>query len=409
MTQGFWKVDQNKWEFANEGFLRGQKHLLKNICRKKPSHTHNQAQQPQAQNASISACVEVGKFGLDEEIERLKRDKNVLMQELVRLRQQQQVSDNQLQTLGKRLQGMERCQQLMMSFLAKAMQNPGLFAQLVQQNESNRRVDGVSKKRRLPRQSNGSMEDKSASPDGQIIEYQPLDPMATMVAQMLKFDRSRLEPMNNCDDLLVDDFSSPGTLDGGSSGANPGTTLAEVPQNPGVLPSMPVSSSYSTASSSSAASEEIQSVAVAVAADVTMPDAFQDINILSMVPEAVLCEFSEIQGMIPDESMGDIPIENFIAPKHENICLDQITTEVDGSIPVEGTVDALKLSEYIDSLLSSEDIIIASPQSVETTEEVVSSAQGAVNMQQAASGSSCNNNRYMDNLTTQMGLLASDS
>ncbi|KAK4368773.1 hypothetical protein RND71_012565 [Anisodus tanguticus] len=34
-------------------------------------------------SASVGACVEVGKFGLEEEVERLKRDKNVLMQELI--------------------------------------------------------------------------------------------------------------------------------------------------------------------------------------------------------------------------------------------------------------------------------------------------------------------------------------
>ena len=38
-------------------------------------------------------CVQVGRYGgLEEEVEHLKRDKNLLMLELVRLRQQQQVS-----------------------------------------------------------------------------------------------------------------------------------------------------------------------------------------------------------------------------------------------------------------------------------------------------------------------------
>ncbi|RZR95783.1 hypothetical protein BHM03_00024649 [Ensete ventricosum] len=133
--EGFRKVDPDQWEFANEGFLRGQKHLLKNISRRKSTHPHNQQQQPQTQSS-----IEVGKFGLEEEIERLKRDKNVLMQELVRLRQQQQATDQQLNTLGQRLQGMEQRQQQMMSFLAKAMQSPGFLAQLVQQNDSNRRI-----------------------------------------------------------------------------------------------------------------------------------------------------------------------------------------------------------------------------------------------------------------------------
>ena len=45
-----------------------------------------------------------GKFGLEEEIERIKRGKNVLMQELVRLRQQQQqATDQQFKHLGSAL------------------------------------------------------------------------------------------------------------------------------------------------------------------------------------------------------------------------------------------------------------------------------------------------------------------
>lgn len=49
---------------------------------------------------SPPALVEVGQFGLEGEIERLKRDKNVLMLELVRLRQQQQQQSTKLQVSG---------------------------------------------------------------------------------------------------------------------------------------------------------------------------------------------------------------------------------------------------------------------------------------------------------------------
>ncbi|KAL0326652.1 UNVERIFIED_CONTAM: Heat shock factor protein HSF8 [Sesamum angustifolium] len=162
--QGFRKVDPDRWEFANEGFLRGQKHLLKSISRRKPAHGQPQhQQQPNGQSSAVGPCVEVGKFGLEEEVERLKRDKNVLMQELVRLRQQQQSTDGQLQAMVQRLQGMEQRQQQMMSFLAKAVNSPGFLAQFMQQpSDGSRRITEANKKRRLKQ--DGVSDDDSVTP-----------------------------------------------------------------------------------------------------------------------------------------------------------------------------------------------------------------------------------------------------
>lgn len=144
-TYGFRKIDPDRWEFANEGFLSGQKHLLRNIKRRKA------LSQPLTQQQAPDACVEVGRFGLDGEIDRLKRDKQVLMMELVKLRQQQQNARSYIQAMEQRLQAIEQKQQQMMQFLARAMQNPAFLQQLVQQKEKRKELEeAMTKKRRRP-------------------------------------------------------------------------------------------------------------------------------------------------------------------------------------------------------------------------------------------------------------------
>ncbi|XP_074328938.1 heat shock factor protein HSF8 [Apium graveolens] len=221
-TYGFRKVDPDRWEFANEGFLRGQRHLLRTIVRRKP--TQGQSQQPHGQSSSVGACVEVGTFGLEEEVERLKRDKNVLMQELVRLRQQQQTTDHHLQTMVKRLHGMEQRQQQMMSFLAKAVNSPGFLSQFVQQQtESTKRLTEGNKKRRIK------------PDDGQIVKYQPnvIEAAKALLSQIAKSDASpKLETFDHSSDCVIpSDISSPLTAsDHGSSPTHSsGGTLSKYP------------------------------------------------------------------------------------------------------------------------------------------------------------------------------------
>lgn len=139
MLQGFRKIDADKWEFANEAFLRGQKHLLKHIRRRK-------ATAPPPQQG-----VEVGRFGVEAEVDGLRRDKQVLVMELVKLRQQQQTTRAYLEQMEVRLQSTEKKQQQMMNFLARAMQNPEFLHQLVRHKERRRELEeAASKKRRRP-------------------------------------------------------------------------------------------------------------------------------------------------------------------------------------------------------------------------------------------------------------------
>ncbi|CAH8336394.1 unnamed protein product [Eruca vesicaria subsp. sativa] len=239
-TYGFRKVDPDRWEFANEGFVRGQKQLLKSIVRRKPSQVQP-SQQPQVQHSSVGACVEVGKFGLEEEVERLQRDKNVLTQELVRLRQQQQVTEHHLQNVGQKVHVMEQRQQQMMSFLAKAVQSPGFLNQFSQQNNegNNQHISSESnKKRRLPVEDHKYPGSGSYGANGlsrQIVRYQSSmnEAADTMLEQIhnMSNPHSHQEPLSHGSSFLLGDV--PNISDNGSStnGAS-GVTLADVSSTP---------------------------------------------------------------------------------------------------------------------------------------------------------------------------------
>ncbi|KAF5743182.1 heat shock factor protein HSF30 isoform X2 [Tripterygium wilfordii] len=143
-TYGFRKVDPDRWEFANEGFLGGQKHLLKTIKRRR--HVAHCMQQQGG-----GSCVELGQYGIESELDRLKRDRSLLMSEIVKLKQQEQNSRDQLAAMEERLGSMEKKQQQMTTFLAKALNNPAFIQQFIQMNARRRELHGVGigRKRRL--------------------------------------------------------------------------------------------------------------------------------------------------------------------------------------------------------------------------------------------------------------------
>ncbi|XP_073046935.1 heat stress transcription factor A-7a-like isoform X2 [Primulina eburnea] len=137
-TYGFRKVDPDKWEFAHEGFLRGHRHLLKNIVRKKTQYSSSQTS-----NQSLG-------IGLDAEIDRLRCDKLVIETELVKHRQQQLTTLSWLRTIEHRLEGAKMKQKQTVSVLAKAIQNPTFLQQKLKQKDKKNDPDQdvVSNKRR---------------------------------------------------------------------------------------------------------------------------------------------------------------------------------------------------------------------------------------------------------------------
>ncbi|XP_015888350.1 heat stress transcription factor A-1e isoform X2 [Ziziphus jujuba] len=305
-TYGFKKVDPDQWEFANEGFLRGQKHLLRSISRRKPAHMHSY-QQPEVQSSTVGACIEVGKFGLDEEVERLKRDKNVLMQELVRLRQQQQATDHQLQNVGQR----------------------------VQQNEGKRRITVGNKKRRLPRQGkNPTAEHGINSPDGRMVKYQPSmnEAAKAMLQQILKMNTSpRLQPGVCYPDAFMFNDVPSSKLDSGRNFRRISEVAhAEVP--PSAQSFMLEETGFSVTCPSEAISE-IQSSPLVVANDAKAAQ-FSETKRQSPSEDKVLPDFSHMQSM-NTQSTAEFPDVNFLSPETTDAEYIDMSAVLDGTMPSE--------------------------------------------------------------------------
>ncbi|KAM7493449.1 hypothetical protein LguiB_028058 [Lonicera macranthoides] len=143
-TYGFRKVDRDRYEFANKGFLGGQKHLLKTIKRKR--NVSSQSIHQQGGN-----YVESGDVDVEEELERLRGDRAVLMTELVKLKQQQLHLKDQIFKMKNRIITTETKQKKIMGFLAKAYGNPTLLQQCVDKfaQKSDQKQNKIKQKRRL--------------------------------------------------------------------------------------------------------------------------------------------------------------------------------------------------------------------------------------------------------------------
>ncbi|RID47815.1 hypothetical protein BRARA_I04380 [Brassica rapa] len=115
-TYGFRKIEAERWEFMNDGFLMGQRDLLKSIKRRTSSSAP-----PSLHHSQGDPCVE------------LRQERHVLMMEISRLRQQEQRARGYIQTMEQRINGAEKKQRHMMSFLRRAVQNPALLQQLLEQ------------------------------------------------------------------------------------------------------------------------------------------------------------------------------------------------------------------------------------------------------------------------------------
>ncbi|NP_001314358.1 heat stress transcription factor C-1-like [Gossypium hirsutum] len=132
-TYGFRKVDSDKWEFANEWFLRGQKHLLKNVVRRKTGGNR---------------CVRLKKGEvLDGGSDGDGYDDGEIVMEIARMKEEQKWLEEELKGMNERLETTERRPKQMVAFLRQVVEDPGFVLCLVLEKQRSRRI--MLEKRRL--------------------------------------------------------------------------------------------------------------------------------------------------------------------------------------------------------------------------------------------------------------------
>lgn len=191
-TYGFRKTDPDQWEFANDDFIRGQRHLLQNIYRRKPVHSHSLHNQGNTSEAERQE--------LEEEIERLKQKKGTLLSEFQKQTQQRHGMEHQMQSLEDRLQVLENRQRSLMDFLAQIIQKPGFLSNIVQFS------DLRSKKRRLPKID--FLGEDAIMEDNQIASFQPVAREKSDILPMYALDMEPFEKMESSLNSLENFFKS---------------------------------------------------------------------------------------------------------------------------------------------------------------------------------------------------------
>lgn len=146
-TYGFRKIDPELWEFANEDFIRGQPHLLKNIHRRKPVHSHSVQNLANNGASSSSPLTESERHQFREKLYVLQHEKESLSIEFHGHQQEQERIKLEAFALTHRLKHAGRIQKDILCCLDELLQKPPLEFEFTPQLVENR-------KRRLSAETN---------------------------------------------------------------------------------------------------------------------------------------------------------------------------------------------------------------------------------------------------------------
>lgn len=126
---------------------------------------------PQSQQIAsfIGPSTEAGKSGLESDVERLRKEKSTLMQEVVELQQQQCGTINLMEVVNKRIQSAEQRQKQMVSFFAKMLQNQSFIDGLKQKDKQKEIGSSRVRRKFVTRE----ICEPDSSMEGQLVKYSP--------------------------------------------------------------------------------------------------------------------------------------------------------------------------------------------------------------------------------------------
>lgn len=130
-------MDPDRWEFANEWFLKGQTHLLKNIGRKRPITNRNSTNRG----------------------EEHEEDDDEMVVEIAKLKQEQKALEQELVGMNKRLEATERRPEQMMALLHKVADDPQILPRMMlEKDQRSKRLVDKKRQRILMTPSSSSSE-----------------------------------------------------------------------------------------------------------------------------------------------------------------------------------------------------------------------------------------------------------
>lgn len=208
-TYRFRKINPERWEFSNEGFQQGKRHLLKHIKRR--NHTSQTLHQKEAAQSWLDS-TERGAFLVEKDLEKLRDDHTAFRNQIMELKQQHESSMHDLAAVRERLRATETKQKQVVVFMIKSLKNPLFLQRFIDRMKQRRGLSArILKKRRLESMKTIDLDEVvSASSDEMNIGVQE-ELMTESETQPLSSDDSGSSPQEatsemNSLDVLSESF-----------------------------------------------------------------------------------------------------------------------------------------------------------------------------------------------------------